>query len=130
MNNWPHFFLLTWPKGPCELFDISRLSVNKLFTFISSPLKLPGQLKPNLARMTFVRSSTKISDFILISKRNVFFGWLNIFSSQNTSSNNLLVCTDHVCEVLCKNSSFCPDPAKKTNMTAMSNSCFELAKIL
>jgi hypothetical protein len=96
----------------------------------SSPLKLLGQIKPNLAESIYVRSSIKFLHFIPFHQqiwppRTILVSdWLllkKIFSSETAWPNGAKLGRKHLCKILYKVSSF--RSVWPTNMAAKGNSC-------
>ena len=119
----------TWPSRTILFSD--WLMLNK-----SSPLKLLGQIKPNLAGSIYVKSSIKLLHFVPFGQqtwppRAILFFWLatikKIFSSETAWPNGAKLGRKHLCNVLYKVSPF--NSVWPINMAAKSNSCFWLANV-
>jgi hypothetical protein len=113
-----------WPTRAILFSD--WLLLNK-----SSPLKIIGQMEPNLAGSIYVRSSIKFLRFVPFGQQIwppraiLVSDWLlvkKIFSSETAWPNGAKLGRKHLCKVLYKVSSF--HSVWPTNMAAKSHSCF------
>ena len=101
----------------------------------SSPLKLLGQIKPNLAGSSYVRSSIKLLHLVPFGQQTwppraiLFSDWLMLkkIFSETAWPNGAKLDRKYLCKVLYKVSSF--RPVQPTNMAAKGNSCFWLATV-
>jgi len=126
-------FLRFVPFGQQIWLPRAILVSDWLLLKISSPLKLLGQMEPNLAGSIYIMSSIKFLHFVwptnMAAKSNSCFWLANVkqIFSETTWSNGAKLGRKHLYKVLYKVSSF--SSVWPTNMAAKSNSCFRLATV-